>query len=327
MEQEKKHWVSPRAIIDRYFLGEMNAYSKRRPINLITVAWIVGVCAALFVFGAIYFGTEAEKKDHAAVPDFSVHTTSPVSLVNQGVALGQGDAKTKGNTAVFPGGGAGTSETSLGIGKVIGGAFARHSANQVIRRSAGGGDPGSQLPMGQVIAVKLVNSILSTDAATPVIAEVIDDIYAHNILSIPAGSRVIGAAQYDEKSRRILLRFNTFVYPDGDQHSVQALGMMADGSAGLEGDYHSGESNRQIGRFLGHFASGMADGMKERQASGQFGMAYEPGSLKNGVLNGVALSAEDQAKATTEDLNSTKPIMTLASGQPFVLFLEREYIP
>ena len=67
--------------------------------------------------------------------------------------------------------------------------------------------------------------------------------------------------------------------------------------------------------------------LKECATTHPFGMTYEPGSLKNGILNGVSLSSEDQAKSISEGLNSSKPTMTLPAGQIFILYLEREYIP
>jgi hypothetical protein len=323
MGKEKQGFFSPRRVIDQYFLEEKNPYSKRRPFKMKTLIGVLGASLLVFVFFVIFFGGTQEKKDQAAAPDFRVPSATTVAPTNQALAIGQSpgskgqDSRGSVSSGVYfaSGGGAGGHSTQT------------HSANQVIRRGAGGNDPGSALPLGFGITVRLVNAILSTDSATPVIAEVTDDVYAHGSLSIPTGTRAIGSAQYDEASRRIQLRFQNFVYPEGDQHQVQAIGMMPDGSAGLDGDFHSGEAKRQVGRFLGHFISGLADGMKDRQAAGSFGMPYEPGSLKNGVLNGVTLSAQDQAKSYSEDLDHTKPFMTLQPGQSFVLFLEHEYVP
>jgi hypothetical protein len=181
--------------------------------------------------------------------------------------------------------------------------------------------------MGYAVSVKLINAILSTDSASPVIAEVTSDVYSHGALAIPAKTRAIGTARYDETSRRIQLRFQTFVYPEGDQHPIAALGMMPDGSSGLDGDYHSAEGSRQSGRFLTHFIAGMADGMKECDSGGAFSQSYEPGSVKNGLLNGAALTANDEAGDLTHELQSTKPTMTLPAGALFLLFFEQQYVP
>jgi type IV secretory pathway VirB10-like protein len=227
---------------------------------------------------------------------------------------------------------AGSFGNSLGSGSVLhasGQASGRtRTSNQVIRRGEGGNDPGSRLPMGYGVPARLLNAVLSTDSASPVVAEITQDVFAsQSTLSIPAGSRVIGSASFDDSSKRIQLRFHTFVYPEGDQHGLQGIGLMRDGSAGIAGDYHSEDFKRQSGRFLGNLIGGIADGMKERQASGPMGIPMEAGSLKNGILNGIALSAQDQAKQYATGLEGAKPYMTLEAGQNFVIFLEREYLP
>ena len=201
-----------------------------------------------------------------------------------------------------------------------------HNANQVIPRGANGSNPESALPTGFGIPVRLVNSIQSGESSTPVIAEVTEDINSRSELTIPKGTRVIGQASVDDSARRIQVHFQTLVYPEGEQHSVQGLALMPDGSAGLVGDYHSGSGTRQLGRFLGTFVGGMAEGMTERQSAGLMG-SYEVGSVRNGLLNGVSQSAQDQTRAITDDLSNTKPTMTLPSGQSFILYLEKGYQP
>ena len=99
------------------------------------------------------------------------------------------------------------------------------------------------------------------------------------------------------------------------------------GSSGLPGDYHSGTAQKNIGRFLGNFVGGLADGMKDRQAGGQSGIAVEPGSLKNGILNGVTVSSLDQAKAYSEGMQNVRPYLEVPGGSIFVLYLEKEYAP
>lgn len=319
MEESKKPrlfgTLGGKAKIAHYFLEEEDPYSKRIGIRTKPLRWILGLTAGAFLLAILIFGGGPERpiKTEGAAP---LPTSQPqASLANQGVALGQPGSPLQSGRSYSYGGMGGIASTRS------------RSANQVIRRGAGGNDPGATLPLGTGIPVRLINAILSTDSASPVVAEVTDDVSAHGMVSVPAGARAIGSAQYDSSSQRIQLRFNTFVYPEGDQHSVQAMGMMPDGSAGLAGDYHSGEGSRQAGRLLSRLVSGVADGMKNRQTGGPFGLSYEPGSVKNGILNGIALSAEDQATAFSENLSGAKPTMTLPSGQTFILFLEREYIP
>ena len=322
MGRRKTSQTVPRQLIDRFFREEKNPYSKRKPLKISRIVGLLSVAlgaliVVLLVTGGQTSHSSAKGADH---PDFQIHTGEHASPVNQGVSL---DPASKSGSM-------GSTHSMGGSGGMMGTGGTRsqtHAANQVIRRGAGGNDPGAALPMGQGIPVRLLNSILSTDSTTPIIAEVTDDIEVHGILSIPQGTHAIGSAQYDDTSHRIQIRFHTLVYPEGGEHGIQAMGMMPDGSAGLEGDYHSGGATRQVGRFIGYFVSGMADGMENRQQSGPFGTTYAPGSLQNGVLNGVSLSAQDQAKSLSDGLGNVKPTMTLPSGQTFILFLEHEYMP
>lgn len=320
-----------RQVLDKYFLERQCPYTKRHPIKMKTLYVTAGGLLGLFVVAVIFLGGESEKeKSSALIPDYSVRPSTITTNNAMAVSPVSGTGTANGANRGGPGNSFGSPLSGIGYG---GGAGAgsmsgrNRSANQVIRRGEGGNDPGSRLPMGYGIPARLLNVVRSTDAATPVIAEVTEDVFSHGTLSIPANTRVIGSASYDDASRRIQLKFNTFVYPDGDQHGVQGMGLMTDGSAGLDGDYHSGGMKRQVGRFLGNFISGFADGMKDRAAVGQSGIPFEPGSIKNGVLNGVNLSAQDQAKSYSEDLSQTKPFMTLNAGQTFVIFLEHEYMP
>lgn len=318
---------SGKTVMDRYFLEERNPYSKRRPIKTKNLAAALGVLLVLFILGVIFFASDEEKRRASTIPNFAAVPAESIAVspINQSLSVGQdsqggraeSDRKRSADASSYryrPG--------SVGAGRSL----VNRSADQVIRRGAGS-DPGASVPLGTTIPMRLLNAVLSTDTSSPVLAEVTEDVMGHGAISIPSGTRAIGSAQYDESSQRIQIRFHAFVYPDGDQHAVQALALMPDGSSGLQGEYHSGEGTRNAGRLLGHFVSGMADGMKERRAAGQFGATYEPGSLRNGVLNGLTLSAQDEAKSLTERLTASKASMTLAPDQPFLLFFEREYTP
>ena len=169
-----------------------------------------------------------------------------------------------------------------------------------------------------------MNAVVSVNSSTPVIAAIASDDVSREI---PAGSKAIGSAKFDEAAKRINVTFHTIVYPDGEQHGVQGVAMMPDGSAGLAGDYSSGEGKRQFGRFMGYFVGGLADGMKARTQGGVFSGPIEPGSVRNGILNGVAQSAEDQAKQSSDSMGNTTASMSLPAGTEFVFYFEREFNP
>jgi len=200
-----------------------------------------------------------------------------------------------------------------------------YSAPQIVRRtSIQGGNP-EKLPTGTTLPSKLLNTVISSDQNSPVIALILDDAYFGNALIIPAQTKAIGQAALDSASKRLQVRFHTLVFPDGNQASFSGLALMADGSSGIPGNYHSGNTENQIGRFSGNFVGGLASGLKEKQSGGWGSNPVEPGSLKNGLLNGVAESASDQAKVFADDMKSAQPYLEVLQGAQFVLYLEREF--
>jgi hypothetical protein len=314
-------------IIEPYFLERETPYSKRRPLKLKSLYWTGAIGTILFMIGVIFFGGKAQRKEaNPTQPNYSIRP----NLSSNNNAAGAGSINANPGSPFQ----SEYSGRSPNMGHSMGGGFGaprNRSANQVIRRGEGGTDPSGKLPLGFGILVKLLNTVLSTDNGTPIIAEVGEDVFPQggtgNGVSIPSSTRVIGNASYDDASHRIQVRFHTLVYPEGEQHGVQGMGLMQDGSAGLSGDYHSGEGTRQIGKFLGNFLGGFANGMKDRTTGGFAGIPYEPGSVKNGVLNGIGQSLSDDSKDFSTNLSQAKPTMTLPAGLQFILYLEHEYMP
>lgn len=295
----------------------------RTKLNLKNITRVFLVLLAGVVITILCYAPDESKRNVAvtgAVPDYSKPVASGASSQSAVAAGGKNAA----STAPFGGGGIGYG-VSYDMGSSKG--SRSRSAAQVIRRGAGGNDPGAQIPIGSLIGVRLVNTVRSTNTASPVIARVLQDVTNDNGVSIPANTKVIGTATFDDTSRRIQMRFSTLVYEDGSQHGIQATAMMQDGSSGIDGDYHSGRTEQQIGSFIGNFVGGLADGLRTQSTPGMFGGVTQEGSVKNGLLNGVALSAQNQAKVYSDDLSNTRPSMTIDAGTAFYLFLDKEFLP
>jgi hypothetical protein len=319
-----------RRLIRRSFLEDAKFKEETRTkFNMTNILWFFGFVLSVVIFLIFAFvpaETERAVSDGGAVsiPDYSKPMTGNVSEQERP------NLKANGRSSFDSGGGIGYGAGAGGYGDLYnrGGQQSRtRNANQVIKRGQGGNDPGSQFPMGTLIEARLITGARSVNTASPVMALIPQEITTDAGASIPAGTKAIGTASFDEGARRLQLKFSTLVYDDGSQHGIQAIAMMGDGLAGIPGDYNSGQSNRQIGSFIGNFVGGLADGLKERTSGGAFNGTLEPGSIKNGILNGVALSAQDQAKFYSEDLTSTRPSMSAPPGASFYLFLEKEYLP
>ncbi|MBI3557955.1 MAG: TrbI/VirB10 family protein [Deltaproteobacteria bacterium] len=327
MEEKKEgSWLGrlrPKPV-DQYFLEEKCPFSQKRELkakNLkiaFAVVLVVGVAFVLFAGGNAEREWKQSEEAKTKADDLTNRGRPPQRSGDGSVSMdsdwGQGRKDAGG--------------VSYG-GRAAGGGSSnrQYSASQIVRGSPDGAGNGFGLPMGSTLRVRLLNKLLSSDASQPVIAEVLEDAVWRNSALIPAGARAMGTASFDDAAKRLQIRFHTFVYPEGDQHPVSALALASDGSSGLAGDYHSGTTQKEVGRFLGNFVGGLADGMKDRQAGGQSGLGLEPGSIKNGILNGVTVSSLDQAKAFSEGMQNVRPYLEVPGGTVFVLYFEKEYSP
>jgi len=309
--------------MDRYFLEERCPYSQKRAFKSKNLKVFFAALLGVTVLFVLLLGSGAEK---AAEKAEAISVTS-------GDVPTQAASLARSNDGGISVGGSGwnvgeTGMSAIGRGSSLGGSSAsprQFGASQIVRGGEGGN--GFGLPMGSTVTARLLNTLLSSDSAQPVIAEIVEDAVWRNSVLIPAGTRAVGTASFDDAAKRLQLRFHTFIYPDGDQHPVQAMALLNNGSSGIPGDYHSGAAKKEAGRFMGNFVGGMAEGMKEREVAGQGGMAFEPGSLKNGILNGITVSSLDQAKSFSEGMQNVRPYLEVSGGTAFLLYLEKEYSP
>jgi type IV secretory pathway VirB10-like protein len=297
--------------LDKYFLTEACPYSKKRQLNKKSLGVAGGGLTALFLFSILFFGGKAEQRANQASAD-SFKVTERMAEATAKANVNAASSETRGLD--YP------SYSNRGGGNK---SSRNYTASQIVMKSPGRASVDG-LPMGSTFTAKLVNTVLSSDSEAPVIAEVTDDVTPKDSLLIPRGTRAIGSASFDETAQRLKVRFHTLVYPEGDQHSISGLGLLQDGSSGLLGVYHSKAFQKQAGRFIGNFVSGFANGMMERTAV-KDSMPYEPGSLKNGILNGVSSSTADQAKQYSDDMQNVRGYLEVPAGTTFLIYLQKEF--
>jgi type IV secretory pathway VirB10-like protein len=210
-----------------------------------------------------------------------------------------------------------------GLGGKRGGTMRERSASQIIKRGDASGD---LLPMGTQVRVRLAGQVESMDASSPVTATLLEDALSPSqTVVIPKGTKVIGTGQLDANRERLQVHFHTLVFPDGEQFGLAAIAAMPDGSSGLGGDFSSGLFRRHASQFIGSFVGGLAEGMKDRTSVGAMGIPLEPGSLKNGALNGIAQSSLDYAKSSSDQMGQSSASIKVPSGKEFIMYFEREF--
>lgn len=306
--------------IDRYFLEEECPFSKRRKIKTKNAGIALGAVLGTGVLLVLIFGGGSPRQESPAQPATTGDSLSraEASAAVGGLAAAE-SARVSGSDAL-------TLRQIPGT-RGSGGAGSRpYNASQIVKpdTQAAASSGEGHLPLGTLIPARLSNTVLSSDPNAPIISLIEEDVLWENEVVIPQNTQVFGQGTLDETAERLQVRFYTLVTPEGEEFSFSGLALLADGSSGLTGEFSSGNASKQTGRFVGTFIGGLADGMKERRSAGM-GVAFEPGSLKNGLLNGVADSASDQAKYYSDRLQGVRPMIRVRSGSNFLIYLDRRF--
>lgn len=297
-----------RTQIADFFLNEEHPYSKVRTIKMFHVGIVFGAAIVFVLILGSVFDSRAKKKAEEDQAAKDARRTNPSQ---------QAGASTPPQST----GGGFLSLRSTYSGRPTG--QRERSATQIIKRGENAADV---LPIGTMIHAELIGRVESVDSNSPVTAVLLEDALSPvQALVIPKGTKVIGSGQLDAGRERLQVRFHTLVFPEGEQYGISGLAAMLDGSSGLAGDFSSGAFKKNASQFIGTFVGGLAEGMKDRTAVGQIGIPFEPGSLKNGVLSGVADSSMNYAKTQSEQMGQGGASIKVPSGTRFILYLEKEF--
>lgn len=297
-----------------FFLNEANPYSQKRSIKTSHVGFVFLALVFLVLGLGSYFDAKSAKEHQVSEAKKAAEDASKMSGANSGANASQSDQYVSLKSSYS---GVGANHGGGGFGG------RQYAASQIIQR---GSSPYDVLPIGTYLRVRLIGNVESADQQSPVIAVVTENLLSPGGTEvIPRGTRVMGQGQIDAARERLQISFNTLVMPEGEQYSFSGMAAMPDGSSGITGDFSSGKFKRYASQFVGNFIGGMAEGLKDRDSKGQMGIPFEPGSLKNGALNGVAQSSLDFAKSSSEEMGRAKPSMRLSEGQEFVIYLSREF--
>ena len=296
-----------------FFLNEEHVYSKKRTIKLKHVGLVFGVLVAMvFVLGAVFDGQSKRERLAAEVKKDLKEQTATAELAPHSGTASESDRYISLSSMPNRRGGGGGSFSQM-----------QRNATQIIKRGENSADA---LPVGTIFSVRLLGKVESTDNSSPVQAVILEDVLSPvQSLVIPKGTRVIGNGQLDAARERLQVRFNTLVFPEGEQFQISALAAMMDGSSGLAGDFSSGTFRRHASQLIGTFVGGLAQGLKDRTSAGALGIPMETGGVKNGILNGVTESAQSYAQDEAQTMGQGGASISIPAGTKFILFLQQEF--
>lgn len=119
------------------------------------------------------------------------------------------------------------------------------------------------LPTGFAFPARLVNAVYSYNVASPAICVVEKDvIYATDRwkkVVLPAGTQVIGTVSVQQDHDRILVSFQTAVFPDGEEIKFAAWGLSLDGSLGIKGKVETHKDSAVANTVLTALVGGTAE--------------------------------------------------------------------
>ncbi len=112
------------------------------------------------------------------------------------------------------------------------------------------------LPTGFTFPVRLENAVYSYNVESPAVAVVDEEVQYLKRIVIPSGTRVIGTVAVQQDHNRILITFNTLVFPEGDEIKFTGLGLSLDGSLGIKGKVETHKDSAIADTVLSSVVSG-----------------------------------------------------------------------
>ncbi len=193
------------------------------------------------------------------------------------------------------------------------------NSSMIIARS--GVDGKNQLPAGTRISIKLMQKVIVSNQAMPVIGIVTKEVVHEDSVAIPQGAKIFGEASYSDGSDKAQISCKSVQYPDGRERQISGLGVSNDGQGGVEGKVHSDALKNTVGQTLTRFVGAYAEGSMQRGALGA-----NNGGDDNGMKNAVAETAKDRAEALAQDLQKEKKWIELNSNVDFFAVLSSPFL-
>ncbi len=175
------------------------------------------------------------------------------------------------------------------------------------------------LPRGTLLLATLLNTIVSNNTNSPVVAKVTQDHVHLGQVLIPEGSKLIGEAQQDSNPKRVMVTFDTIVFPNKVQVAFTATALNPDGSSGLTGQFYSGKGQELFGALLSSLISGAAQGA-QTTAITPYGNEIRQGSLSNAIYSGLSSAGLDQAKRFAKEIESAQSYVVVPQEAEILVF-------
>lgn len=189
------------------------------------------------------------------------------------------------------------------------------------------------VPKGRLLRCSLRFAVTSASTETPVIGEVVEDLWWNGRLIIPATAEVHGRAQFDRIRERVIATGKWSVTcQDGRQVDLQAIALHQDaqpgggvgeweGSVGLKGLVLKASSHDEVKLFLASALSSVAGAMKQERPA-LLG-AYNPATVRNAGVAGASSVMDRYAQQVYEAIQKDGVYVHVPAGSMFYLYLDK----
>ena len=205
-------------------------------------------------------------------------------------------------------------------------------------------------PYGRLLACKMINTVESGDADTPLIAVVMEDLWWINAkgekkLIIPAGTEVFGRVNGAKPQRNRLTTAGNFVLvwqatSDMVGFELQLKGIaleksthpenrmlaaITDMSAGIPGQVMSNENLSKFLMYTLAFGQGLAQGYQTNEVYTDSGVTIttQDGTTKNAMARGAETLAQVMLQDVSQMIAKESYYIRVASGTEFYIFVQQ----
>jgi hypothetical protein len=300
------------------FLHDQKPFSDRREVKWNVVRNVAFAIVAIAVLGLLIMPDKKEQAStfHENAESGSINPQKPI--VNDPTdetarQLNQGRGNMNGVHANLDY----LYQSPSGSGQSGGGAQNKNAA-MILTRD--GSDTRGSLSAGTRLAIRLSNRIVISNQAMPVIGIITSDVINENDVAIPKGTKVLGAATFDDTNERAVIDWKTITLPDGRERQFQAIGVSQNGQAGIAGKVTSNALGNTVGETITQFISSYAQGS---MSQGAFGAS--DGGVSNGLKNAVAQTAKERANSMAETMKKEKKWIEIDAGTDTLAVLSQSF--
>ena len=281
---------------------------KRQPTRL---AWSVVI---VLIFGSFFVSKEKPKKSKHEIKQEIIKEREIIEASNSKSSKEEKPAVDLSDAFNIP------ARIDSAIVKGIGG---KADAKIIVFDATNNYQSDQITPLGSMIQCLLIHNIVTNNFSAPVIAQVWEDFYFDGKLLLPFGTRIYGTARAGKERDRVLVAFHTIVFQDGKEIPIKALGLSADGSAGLTGTLVSKQNKKRILMMAMNFISGIALGLQEKATNAVTGLTEITTNSRNAVLEGVANTFEKEARMLEKEINAAEGYAIILAGNKLIVYFEK----